>query len=100
MLIKAPRNLSSKEEQEIRRVGQQPLEGDGYSNNEFDRLYGHKTKNPFHYTERDRRNKTFGRKFKSYTKAKGEYETYRKEMSPSEQFKYEKFLRGESKKWR
>lgn len=33
---------------------QQPLAKDGYSNPEFDRLYSHKTKNPFKGTERDR----------------------------------------------
>jgi peptidoglycan hydrolase-like protein with peptidoglycan-binding domain len=36
---------------------QQPLAKDGYSNDRFDELYGSKTKNPFHNTERDRRGK-------------------------------------------
>jgi hypothetical protein len=33
---------------------QQPLSKDGYTNPDFDRLYSHKTKNPFKETERDR----------------------------------------------
>ena len=41
---------------------QQPLAKDGYSNESFDKLYGHKTKNPFKGTERDRgrKGKTMG----------------------------------------
>ena len=37
---------------------QQPLDNkSGYSNPRFDKLYGHKAKNPFHGTERDILNK-------------------------------------------
>lgn len=36
---------------------QQPLEKDGWSNPTFDKLYSHKTKNPFKGTDRDRVNK-------------------------------------------
>ena len=34
---------------------QQPLDKDGWSNDTFDKLYGRKTKNPYHGTERDRK---------------------------------------------
>jgi hypothetical protein len=51
MLIKTRKILNSREEDVI----QQPLAKDGYSNDRFDKLYAHKTKNPFHGTERDRR---------------------------------------------
>lgn len=36
---------------------QQPLAKDGYTNESFDKLYGHKTKNPWRGTERDRSGK-------------------------------------------
>jgi hypothetical protein len=43
--------------QELRAI-QQPLSNKtGYSNPQFDKLYGHKAKNPFHGTERDVVNK-------------------------------------------
>ncbi len=34
---------------------QQPFAKDGYTNDHFDKLYGHKTKNPGWGTERDRK---------------------------------------------
>lgn len=36
---------------------QQPLAKDGFTNSTFDKLYSHKTKNPFKGTDRDRNNK-------------------------------------------
>jgi hypothetical protein len=53
-----PKNLSSEDKKSI----EQPIDKDGWTNDRFDKLYGHKTKNPFRGTERDRHNKkaTFG----------------------------------------
>jgi hypothetical protein len=54
MLLKTRKSkdiLSNKELAEI----QQPLAKDGYSNDNFDKLYGNKTKNPFWNSERDRK---------------------------------------------
>jgi len=46
------RELSGREEKEIREVGQQPLDRSGYTNPQFDR-YG--TKNPYDETDRNYR---------------------------------------------
>ena len=68
---------------------QQPIDfKTGRVNKNFDKLYSHKTQNPFHGTDRDD-NRTRQERVKIET----EYNRYQNQMKPSEQLKYERHIR-------
>ena len=68
---------------------QQPIDSKtGRVNKNFDQLYGHKTRNPFHGTDRDP-----NRSRQERVKIETEYQRYQNQMKPSEQIKYEKHIR-------
>ncbi len=86
MLIKSSqKNYTGQDLKEI----QQPLDykKTGRVNPYFDKFFGHKTKNPFHGTERDNNSKRVER-----IKIEKEYERYKPEMSFKEKQQYEKHI--------
>jgi hypothetical protein len=65
----------------------------GKVNPNFDKLYSHKTKNPFWGTERDK-----NKDRKEYIKTKDEYERYKNQMTEKEKSQYENHLKEIRKK--
>ena len=89
MFIKREKIKSSKEQRKDWADIQQPIDPkSGKVNNNFDKLYSHKTQNPFHGTELDP-NRTRQERVKIET----EYQRYQNQMKPSEQLKYERNIR-------
>lgn len=80
------KKLSKKDWESI----QQPIDykKTGKVNPEFDRLYGHKTKNPFWGTERDP-----NKPRREYVKIKDEYDRHKNQMTEKEKSQYENHLK-------